>query len=63
MRLCIVPRGLSSTHLIARSQRRESERSGGVDMLGQSNMMATFEQGGDDDDDQFMFDEYGAGGF
>ena len=32
-------------------------------MLGQSNMMASFEQGGGDDDDQYIFDEYGVGGF
>ena len=47
----------------AERERRERERQGGHDMLGQSNMMASFETGGGDDDDEFIFDEYAAGGF
>ena len=50
----------------AERARREAERRGarGVDMMGQSNMMASFEQGtAADDGDDFDFDEYGMGGF
>jgi len=48
----------------AERERRERENRGGIDMQGQSNMMASFENnGGDGDGDEFIFDEYSMGGF
>ena len=46
----------------AERARRERERACGADMLGQSNMMSSFEQEAEEDD-QSIFDEYGMGGF
>ena len=46
------------------AERAKRQAQGGVDMLGQSNMMSSFEQGGGDDDDlAWDVDEFGHGGF